>query len=81
MLILLVLGAHSENHRVRILRCSSLPREGALIAEAPFSVLRSIASSKQTLKNIFSVSPIVSCSEVGVLAINKMVSALGKLTV
>lgn len=78
MLILLVLGPHFKNHRVRILRCYSLPGEGELLAEVPFSLLRNIASSKQTLKNIFSVSPIVSFSEVDILAINKIVSALGK---
>lgn len=48
MLILLVLGPHSKNHYFLGCRCSFLLREGELIAEAPFSFLRSIASSKQT---------------------------------
>lgn len=77
MLILLVLGAHSKNCRIRILLCQG---KGTDCGGSPFCPQKHCLF-KADIKNIFSVSPIKYSSEVGVPAINKVVSVLGKLTV
>lgn len=54
MLLLVTQGPHSESHCFRVhISCSSLPGKGSWIAEAVFSFLRNIASSKQILKKRF----------------------------